>query len=235
MAPAYSVKIVCLANSRKISGRCVAGKIVGGADAGKWIRPVSARNSAELSELDRRYENGSDPKLLDVVNIPMLKPLPHGFQAENHLIDDRFYWSTNHALDWGGLHEILDDVSGPLWENRSSGGNGQNDRVAEDRAVKVAAAFGGSLALVKVADLTVSVALEGVGFENAKRKVRGTFTLAQHRYTLSITDVPVERVFLEKADGRYQVGEAILCISLGEPFHDFAYKLIAAVHLPPIR
>ena len=35
-----SIKIVCLANSRKISGRCIAGKIM---DSGKWIRPVSSR------------------------------------------------------------------------------------------------------------------------------------------------------------------------------------------------
>src|ERR1700742_4747290 len=89
----YVKRIICLANSRKISGRCIAGKEIAGKGFGGWIRPVSNRLTGELSEYDRHYENGVDPKLLDVIDIQMTQHAPHGFQTENHVIDERAYWS----------------------------------------------------------------------------------------------------------------------------------------------
>jgi hypothetical protein len=89
----YTKTIICLANSRKITGRCVAGKVTDGETIGEWIRPVSARQTGELSEEDRRFQNGTDPGLFDIVRIPMIEPRPNGFQTENHLIDDGYYWT----------------------------------------------------------------------------------------------------------------------------------------------
>ena len=44
-------RIVCLANSRKISGRSIAGREwAENRGAGRWIRPVSARENQEVSE-----------------------------------------------------------------------------------------------------------------------------------------------------------------------------------------
>jgi hypothetical protein len=48
-------RILCLANSRKLSGRCLAGKEFGGNDIGTWIRPVGAREHGEVSEYERQY------------------------------------------------------------------------------------------------------------------------------------------------------------------------------------
>ena len=46
-------RIVCLANSRKLNGRCLAGKEFGGKGVGTWIRPVGAREHGEVSEYER--------------------------------------------------------------------------------------------------------------------------------------------------------------------------------------
>jgi len=43
-------RLVCLANSRKLSGRCVAGRELSGGRPIGWVRPVSARENEEVSE-----------------------------------------------------------------------------------------------------------------------------------------------------------------------------------------
>jgi len=43
-------RIVCLANSRKLQGRCIAGREIVQGKPGAWIRPVSAREHEEVSE-----------------------------------------------------------------------------------------------------------------------------------------------------------------------------------------
>jgi len=49
-------RMVCLANSRKLNGRCVAGReLVAGQPTG-WLRPVSEREHEEVSEYERQYE-----------------------------------------------------------------------------------------------------------------------------------------------------------------------------------
>src|SRR4051812_9295660 len=44
---AVTKTIDCLANPRKLSGRCLAGKEPSGSSVGQWIRPVSARATEE--------------------------------------------------------------------------------------------------------------------------------------------------------------------------------------------
>ena len=39
----------------------------------------------------------------------------------------------------------------------------------------------------------------------------------------------VERAYLAKSDGGYDIGGCYLTISLGEPYRDACYKLIAAI------
>src|ERR1700680_4959168 len=93
MPAKYAKTIICLANSRKIGGRSVAGKEIAGGKIGSWIRPGSGRAGGGQSEEDRRFENGQEPRLLDIIRIPMIEARPQGCQTENHLIDESQYWT----------------------------------------------------------------------------------------------------------------------------------------------
>ncbi len=158
----------------------------------------------------------------------MIEPRPSGFQAENHLIDEGYYWAKERDATWDELEAAVDPIS-PLWDNRSSTYNGLHDRVDEAFANQL----GSSLRLIAVNDLSVSISIEGAAFWNAKRKVRGRFSLGVEEYRLAVTDPVVERQLFAGPDGIFTVGNAILCISLGEPWDGYAYKLIAGIFVKP--
>lgn len=222
----YTKTIVCLANSRKPpSGRCVAGREVTPLGLGAWIRPVSARLTQEISEEERRYQDGTDPKVLDVIAIKMTGAQPQHHQQENHLIDDGCHWVKQRTISWHDLQAAVEDPAGPLWPNGYSSSYGHNDRVPEDRA----SGLSRSLYLVRPDELTLVVAAEGGGFGPARRRVRARFDLSGQSYCIVVTDPWMERQCLAGNDGETRIDDALLCVSLGESFHGFAYKLAAAV------
>lgn len=223
----YSKTIVCLANSRKTAGRCVAGiEIDGRRKFGKWIRPVSARDTQEVSEDERRYENGADPQLLDIVKVPFQKKVPHVHQTENHLIDDRYYWEKTGIITWDELRNAAQEEGDSLWGTGDSSYYGTNDRIPQ----KVAETYTSSLMLIKPKGLTVLVRVEGQEFGNPKRRIRAGFEWEGETYVLSVTDPVVERRFLQMDNGEYPIADAVLCISLGEAFSDGkCYKFCAAI------
>ncbi len=225
----YEKVIVCLANSRKPpSGRCVAGKEVVGTGYGAWIRPVSARPSEEISEEERRYEDGKDPKVLDIVQVQMIEPKQSTYQTENHLIDDQYYWEKVGRANWDSVLRALDVIDGPLWVNAGSTWHGTNDRIPEE----VANSLNSSLCLVRPKKFEILVAREGGDFGPARRRVRARFDLNGIQYNLVVTDPVVERQYFELKDGRYSIEDAVFCISLSGVFREHAHKLVAAMITP---
>jgi hypothetical protein len=45
-------RLVCLANSRKSGGRCIAGRELLTGNLGEWIRPVSDRKNEESQRMN---------------------------------------------------------------------------------------------------------------------------------------------------------------------------------------
>lgn len=77
------VRIICLANSVRPGGRCVAGK---DPDTGKWIRPVSDRPDRAITP-EMMTISGRIPLLLDVLEMPLADSGPdEGCQPENRLV-----------------------------------------------------------------------------------------------------------------------------------------------------
>jgi hypothetical protein len=222
----YPKRIVCLANSRKNSGRCVAGiEFSQESHFGGWVRPVSNRPTQEICIEERRYENGEDPKLMDVITIQMIGHVPHAHQQENHLIDADNYWIKEGSIAWNDLNAATEQYNGVLWVDGHHSSNGLNDRIPENCTLTLT----NSLTFQEVGDLSITVRPEG---PYHRRKVRAVFSLGQKKYILAVTDPIVETKYLQGADGEYAIGRSRLCISIGEPFQGYCYKLVAGIITP---
>lgn len=217
-----SIEIVCLANSRKISGRCIVGKII---LEHKWMRPVSNRDSEEISEEERRYENGQMPKLLDIISIPVKKHKPQLFQNENYLIDDDYHWEKRGEFS-SSLDNLL-DAPNDLWGTQSSSYQGQYDRISENMSVN----YEESLYLIKPQSLKIIVRIEGQEFDNAKRKVRAEFQYNETTYIFPVTDPVIEKKYLSGENGEFalHIENVYLCVSVGLPYKGYCYKFLASI------
>lgn len=220
----YGYQIVCLANSRKNSGRCIAGKVTSDRNAGTWLRPIGTSASHEITERDREYDDGSTAQKLDVIDITFTGAPAQGFQRENHIINDNVYWEKVGQFTVNDLARLV-DAPLSLWENGHSSYSGRNDRVP----VEALTAPRQTLYLISPENVRFTVDAEGAAFGNPKRVVRAKFTYNQQAYALRVTDPEVEQHYKAQRDGEYPANVNYLTISLGEPYEGYAYKLIAAV------
>ena len=217
-------RIVCLANSRKLSGRCIAGvEIVDGKTAG-WIRPVSDRKNMEVSEWERQYENGRDPKVMDIIDISLLRHQPWRYQNENWLLDPGYYWRRVGRVKWKHLQSLA-SVDCSLWSDGFSTYIGRNDQIPDSRSDSLK----NSLCLIPVDRLELRVCAPGEAFGNTKRRVQARFDYMGVGYALWVTDPKYERKYLRMPDGGYDLGESYMTISLIEPFQGYIYKVVAAI------
>jgi len=224
--------IICLANSRKEGGRCIAGKDVTNFN---WIRPVGFTASGELQKkviilYDNKLPqwlaklfmffrtNKPQPQLLDIIQISLEDKQEHSFQSENYLIAKQQIWLKHGTFATENLEKLCDSVPS-LWFNGYSSFNGINDRIPIELVKQKITT---SLLLIKVKELTILV-----DRELNRLKVRAKFYYNNQQYNLIITDPKIESSYRFK-DG-HKKHNVYLCISLGEPFEDICYKLVAAI------
>ena len=77
-------EILCLANSCKNGGRCVAGLRMDGTG---WVRPVSTEPEGVLQAWHYTLAGGVEAALLDVLTMRLVCPLPAPHHPENWLMD----------------------------------------------------------------------------------------------------------------------------------------------------
>lgn len=216
------VTFICLANSRKLGGRCLAGKKVGGIGGGSWIRPISGRRDEELSDSERQYAGRIEPRLLDVIQAEVTSRRPTLHQQENWLIDPSIPFVRVDHLSTAEIMPLVDPVSA-LWELGESSYNGVNDRFPEGLAGK----YSDSLKLLDLVNLTIEVELP---YNGNKHVVRGHFQHGDNEYSFRITDPSIEDIYIPKPTGEYEFGKCLVTVSLGEkPFEGYFYKFLAAV------
>lgn len=158
--------MVCLANSRKLGGRCVAGLVLNSQGNSTWLRPVSNYGHGELNS-ERICQDGSDPQLLDILKLSLLKPKPLGCHQEDVLIDPNKKWQIQGRLTYHEALKLASAPSPPLWADGEHTSYGHNDKIE----ASVASTLPSSLRLICPNKLKMTATAE---WQN-KRKVRGQF------------------------------------------------------------
>src|SRR6266508_2004948 len=223
--PKYTKTILCLANSRRPGGRCVAGKEFADGTAGAWTRPVNTHNHNAISEADLQYENGTSADALDIITIPLIEAVPQGHQTENHKISPDYYWTKEGSATWAQVVAATDSVAGPLWTNGHSSFHGLNDKVSEAEANTLT----GSLYLIKPTEVKIIVGPESQYGGGSRRRIRASFVHNGNHYNFVVTDPWAEAKYFAGQDGTYPLENTRLCVSLSEAINGHAIKLVAGV------
>jgi Dual OB-containing domain len=207
-------RFVCLANSKKEGGRCLAGielndknraKIEAGRP--KWIRPICKTQHGEVPEYLIRHIG-----ILDVVEVDTTDyPLEKSFQSENVY----FRQKTINVIGQFSADEISPLCSGENLIFRNPGKTLSEQEIAD---------LDYSIVLIK----TNKFEIHKMIFEG-KHGLRLVFTHCGNEYDLPVTDVAF--IIQYKADPDYlmDVHGLFLILSLGVKFNDLYYKLVAGI------
>ncbi len=218
----FQKDIICLANSIKLNGKCVAGKDVNNLE---WIRPISDTPHGELSEEQIKNTNNEEPNLLDIIRIFCKMENAKHYQPENIIIENN-KWQKVGCFPEEKLDDICDkpDV---LWANNHPDPQKISLEYLEKNGTP------SSLLLIKVD----SIKIERSNYQE-KKKYRAIFNYGGIEYNLPITDPKIRKEFENNSPGIYEFNEnkIYLCISIGEPFQRpdlseeaYCYKLVAAI------
>ncbi len=216
-----SVRMVVLAKSWKTGGYCVAGKRLD-ADRG-WVRPVRTPSGGSLSNSHCLLDRGGVADVLSVVDIPLGARVSDGVQRENRLLG-KGRWHYVAAWDRVRLGELVDEVE-DVWLDPKLGAC---DRVRP----AFAGAIDHSLLFLRVSELRLSASHEP---HRVQPKLRAGFVYRGVAYQgLSVTSPRCcQRWRAESAWGaanEWAMGDAYVCLSLGQPFNGYHYKFVAEVY-----
>jgi len=190
---------------------------------------VGPSSTGELYLRHYRLQDGSEPQLLDLVEVDLDRSAPETHQPENFLISGNRW----RLIERPASRRYLRLLESHLVQEPKLFGN-YSDRVASDTFTDNPAEC--SLVLVQPENLRWNIdEFEG------RRKTRAFFKLGVRHYDLAITDLLWKRRLRHLSVGTHALTEAglegderiLLTISLEEPFEGYCYKLVAAVITMP--
>ncbi|HYG15409.1 MAG TPA: hypothetical protein VEC12_06605 [Bacteroidia bacterium] len=211
-------RFICLANSLKRGGRCIAGILVNEKNQPllengkpKWIRPITHTDHGELPENLTRHI-----KLLDIVEIEITgTPEEVYHQGENVFFKDASLCIKG-AFEKENLASFCDN------RDRIFGGKGK--AVAAEDICQL----GHSLVMVKTPVFNFA---ERCYNDSPKKQVRAVFTYHANEYDLPVTDPVFLSLFKQNKEFFNNYKRVYLCLSLGINWENWHYKLAAGVIL----
>jgi hypothetical protein len=216
---ANEIELLCLANSRREGGRCIAGIDL---KSGKWVRLAKSDGSPfTLDELS--YGDGNSPAVLDKIKVRVLKSKASYYHPENWVVDNQFRWEKIDRISINELPRYSDESATFLFRDKS-------DRLnAKDITINP---LSQSLMLVRKESLIFQ---KWWTMGRRRPQIRAKFTYGRHEYSLAVTDDKWERIFQSPAGPYWDMGDHpfkgtfYLVIGIGEDFSGYHYKPVVAV------
>lgn len=213
--------IVCLANSYKHGGRCVAGIDIAN---GSWIRLRGHSPDGSLCPTEYALDNGTEPRLLDLIQVEVHYALPTNSHPEDWQIAPSGWCLIERPVSAARLQKITEAADKVPTVLR-----GYRDRMAT-REVEAKPMLS-SLALVCPDELHW-----WIRDDREKRKYRALFQRHHVTYDFAVTDPRWLGQLKPLTEGIHSHTELVggaretwLTISLSEPYFGFHYKLVAGV------
>ena len=208
-------RFVCLANSFKEGGRCIAGIVLDDENnpvfqngRPKWIRPVCKSLHGEV------YTHlVSHLHILDIIELKTTVYPERTYQAEN------VYFNENTIKAVGKFNKqklkAICDIDKVIFGN--NGKAVHRDKIND---------LDYSLTLIYAADIKV---VKKASDDPYRPKLRLLFSYRKVDYDFPITDPAFVQRYLMNPIFHQEIKDLILCISLGIAFNDWHYKLVAGI------
>ncbi len=207
-------RVLILARSYKPGGWCVAGKIIGSRQHGQWVRLVGSETSEGISGQRLRINASNDlASPLDLLDLSLVMHRPYLFQHENFELGRGGLQRVSHLCAEDAID--LADPNQSLWRSRYLC---KTDRMPLSDALQEQH----SLLLIRCSRVRISRDFW------KPHKFRAQFSHQGVAYDLSITDPNVAQLVAGMPGGR-MIPDALLTLSLGVPFRDYCYKLVASL------
>ena len=205
------IEFLCLANSKMMHGRCVAGINL---SSGSWIRLISSLPTHSYSLEETRLDSGDQIRPLDIAKLEIGPPNGSISQPENVLAD---------GGSWRYLRS-LDISHGPeraiLRRAMRAGGSFMNTPRLGSPSIPVQdSRFDSSLSLILVSQPTFKQTRPG--------SIRCYFSYENGVFDLSFTDDLFEFPFEQRTWSVTSRSDWLFMVSLGQPFKGFHWKILA--------
>lgn len=214
---------ICLANSYKRGGRCIAGVEIVSDNSGvwkpvrnddgrpRWIRPIAKTTYGEIPNF---VAEGIE--LLSVVKLKDVVPCPEQAHVENVYYSRMEQCDYNISLEPSILNQLIDSKHQSIFHNRG-------------RAVSAEMLMGINYSLMLIHPDKAS-AYRDENREKSKNRMK--FTYYGVEYDFPITDPSFLEEFKREPERYDNIPDVYLALSLGLEFEGWHHKLVAGVIIP---